>query len=77
MDLRNVKSPLRCYSIAISANPGRGGRIPAVAMTAYARVENRLRDLVAGSQMHVPKPVEPAELAAVVSSLAGRVSNCN
>jgi PAS domain S-box-containing protein len=44
-------------------------RVPAVALTAYARVEDRLRALSAGFQMHVPKPVEPAELAAVIASL--------
>jgi PAS domain S-box-containing protein len=44
-------------------------RMPAVALTAYARVEDRLRALSAGFQMHVPKPVEPAELAAVIASL--------
>lgn len=52
--------------------PERGGRIPAVALTAYARTEDRLRALSAGFQIHVPKPVEPAELAAVVASLAWR-----
>lgn len=50
----------------------RGGRIPAVALTAYARVEDRLRALSAGYNMHVPKPVEPAELAIVIASLTGR-----
>ncbi|HEY8077702.1 MAG TPA: hypothetical protein VIF62_26430, partial [Labilithrix sp.] len=49
----------------------RGGRTPAVALTAYARVEDRTRALVAGFNMHVPKPVEPAELLAVLASLAG------
>jgi len=44
-------------------------RIPAVALTAYARVEDRLRALSSGFQMHIPKPVEPAELATVVASL--------
>ena len=44
-------------------------RIPAVALTAYARVEDRMKALSAGFQMHVPKPVEPAELAAVIASL--------
>jgi CheY-like chemotaxis protein len=44
-------------------------RIPAIALTAYARVEDRLRALSAGFQMHVPKPVEPAELAAAIASL--------
>jgi CheY-like chemotaxis protein len=51
---------------------GEGGRTPAVALTAYARVEDRMRALLAGYQVHVPKPVSPAELAAVVAGLAGR-----
>ena len=50
--------------------PEKGGRIPAVALTAYARVEDRMRALNAGFQMHVPKPVEPAELLTIVASLA-------
>ncbi|WP_119153174.1 ATP-binding protein [Caldimonas tepidiphila] len=45
--------------------------VPAIALTAYARVEDRLRALSHGFQMHVAKPVEPAELLAVVSSLRG------
>ena len=49
-----------------------GGNIPAIALTAYARTEDRLQALRAGYQMHVPKPVELAELAAVVSSLVKR-----
>jgi CheY-like chemotaxis protein len=44
-------------------------RVPAVALTAYARVDDRMKALAAGFQMHVPKPVEPAELAAVITSL--------
>jgi PAS domain S-box-containing protein len=52
--------------------PERGGKIPAAALTAYARAEDRMRALLAGFQLHVPKPVEPAELATVVASLAGR-----
>ncbi|HEX8195390.1 MAG TPA: PAS domain S-box protein [Pyrinomonadaceae bacterium] len=44
-------------------------RIPAVALTAFARVEDRLKALSAGFNMHVPKPVEPAELAMVIASL--------
>jgi len=47
-----------------------GGRTPAIALTAYARVEDRIRALKAGFQAHLPKPVEPVELAAVVASLA-------
>ncbi|HEY9845886.1 MAG TPA: hypothetical protein V6D03_06775, partial [Candidatus Caenarcaniphilales bacterium] len=44
----------------------------AVALTAYARVQDRTRALSADFQMHVPKPVNPTELATVVASLAGR-----
>ncbi len=51
---------------------GAGGRTPAVALTAYARAEDRMRALLAGYQVHVPKPVAPGELAAVVAGLAGR-----
>jgi PAS domain S-box-containing protein len=50
----------------------RGGRVPAVALTAYARIEDRLQALRAGFHMHVPKPVELAELIAVTASLVGR-----
>ena len=50
----------------------RGGRVPAVALTAYARAEDRLRALRAGYQMHVAKPIELAELVAIVASLAER-----
>jgi signal transduction histidine kinase/ActR/RegA family two-component response regulator len=49
--------------------PEHGGRVPAVALTAYARVEDRLQALSAGYNMHVPKPVEPAELAVVIASM--------
>lgn len=50
----------------------RGGRIPAAALTAYAGVEDRMRVLSSGYQMHIPKPVEPAELTTVVANLAER-----
>jgi PAS domain S-box-containing protein len=50
----------------------RGGKTPAVALTAYARGEDRLRALRAGYQMHIPKPVELAELVAIVSRLTER-----
>jgi PAS domain S-box-containing protein len=52
--------------------PESGGRVPAIALTAYARVEDRMQALRAGYQMHVPKPVEMAELAAVAASLVRR-----
>ena len=47
----------------------RKGWRPAIALTAHARVEDRLRALSAGYQAHIPKPVEPAELVAVIASL--------
>ncbi|MEA2561796.1 MAG: hypothetical protein QOH06_3300 [Acidobacteriota bacterium] len=50
--------------------PERGGRIPAAALTAFARGEDRRKALLAGFQMHVPKPVEVNELATVVATLA-------
>ncbi|MGH7358721.1 MAG: response regulator, partial [Candidatus Rokuibacteriota bacterium] len=49
-----------------------GGKTPAIALTAYGRMEDRLRALSAGYSMHVPKPVDPVELAAIIASLAGR-----
>lgn len=49
-----------------------GFTLPAVAVTAFNRTEDRLRALTAGFQMHVPKPVEPEELIAVLCSLARR-----
>jgi CheY-like chemotaxis protein len=49
-----------------------GGDLPAVALTAYARTEDRTRALLSGFSTHVPKPVEPLELLAVIASLARR-----
>jgi CheY-like chemotaxis protein len=43
--------------------------LPAIALTAYARTEDRQRALLAGYQMHLPKPVEPRELVAGIASL--------
>jgi CheY-like chemotaxis protein/two-component sensor histidine kinase len=50
----------------------RGGSVPALAVTGFARVEDRRRALLAGFQTHVSKPVEPLELAVVVANLLGR-----
>ncbi|MEZ0266515.1 MAG: GAF domain-containing protein [Phycisphaerae bacterium] len=55
-----------------SLGPDRGGAVPAIALTAYARAEDRMRAVLAGFQMHVAKPVEPAELITMVASLGGR-----
>jgi signal transduction histidine kinase/ActR/RegA family two-component response regulator len=52
-----------------------GKRVPAVALTAYARVEDRLKALSAGYNMHVTKPVEPAELIMVIASLTNQIKN--
>jgi PAS domain S-box-containing protein len=49
-----------------------GGKIPAVALTAYGRPEDRVSSLSAGYSMHVPKPVDPVELGVIVATLVGR-----
>jgi signal transduction histidine kinase/ActR/RegA family two-component response regulator len=51
----------------------RGGHIPAIALTAYGRREDRLRALSVGYEYHVPKTAEPAELLTVVASLTNRI----
>jgi len=53
----------------------RGGRVPAIALTAFARSEDRTRALRAGFLVHVSKPVDPSELVATVASVAGRVGD--
>jgi CheY-like chemotaxis protein len=58
---------------ALEAEQGAAAdQIPAIALTACMRSEDRLRALQAGFQMHVAKPVEPAELAVVIASLTTR-----
>jgi CheY-like chemotaxis protein len=52
--------------------PEKGGETPAIALTAYARAEDRVKSVMAGFQMHIAKPVEPAEVIAMVASLARR-----
>lgn len=54
--------------------PERGGRTPAVALTALARTEDRIRALEAGYQVHVAKPFEPDELVAIAARLASHDS---
>jgi CheY-like chemotaxis protein len=53
---------------------GRGGGVPAIALTALARSEDRTRALGAGFQVHVSKPVEPSELLATVAGVVGRAA---
>jgi CheY-like chemotaxis protein/nitrogen-specific signal transduction histidine kinase len=55
--------------------PHRGGNVPAVALTAYARAEDRMKAVMAGFQHHVAKPVEPAELITMIASVAGGARN--
>ncbi len=55
-----------------SLGPARGGMVPAVALTAFARSEDRTRALRSGYLVHVSKPVEPAEFIATIASIAGR-----
>jgi CheY-like chemotaxis protein len=50
-------------------------KTPAIALTAYARAEDRMRSFLAGYQAHLAEPVEPSELAAMVAALAGRTGS--
>jgi len=55
-----------------SLGADRGGHLPAIALTAFARAEDRARALRSGYTVHMAKPVEPANLIAIVASVAGR-----
>ena len=57
---------IRAFDIA------QGGNIPAAALTALARIEDRKRAMLAGFQSHISKPVDADELIAVVATLTGR-----
>ena len=50
----------------------RGGRIPAAALTAYSRTDERVRQMLDAVHSDLPKPVEPAQLAAEIARLTGR-----
>jgi CheY-like chemotaxis protein len=52
--------------------PEQGGAVPAVALTAYGKIEDRVKILAAGFEMYLSKPANPNELVAVVGSLARR-----
>jgi PAS domain S-box-containing protein len=56
-----------------SLSPEQGCRIPAIALTAYARTEDRIKALSLGFQSHVPKPIEPTEFITVVANLVNRL----
>lgn len=53
---------------------GERGRVPAIALTAFSRLEDRTRALLAGYQAHLAKPVDVNELAITVASVVGRLS---
>lgn len=53
-------------------DPQAGGQTPAVALTAFARAEDRTRALLAGYQFHLTKPIDAAELLAALATLSGR-----
>ena len=57
-----------------SLSPESGGRIPAAALTAYAREDDRQRVLAAGYQLHVAKPIGARELVSMIANLAGRAA---
>ena len=57
----------------VRARRGEIGSIPAVALTAYATTEDRVRIFSAGFQVHVVKPIDPSELVTVVASVARRL----
>ncbi len=52
--------------------PERGEKIPAIALTGYASENDGVRARRAGFDLHIPKPVSPSELVAIVASLAGK-----
>ena len=56
----------------IRAGEARGQRLPSLALTAFARAEDRKKALLAGYQAHMSKPVDLGELAIVVAGLVGR-----
>lgn len=53
----------------------RGGRVPAAALSAYAGAEDRRKALLAGFQYHVPKPVDPDHLLAVIAAMVRKKSD--
>ena len=55
--------------------PRAGGDIPAIALTAYTRDEDRARALAAGFQIYMPKPIEPDELVKSIATLTGQATN--
>jgi CheY-like chemotaxis protein len=50
----------------------RGGQVPAIALSAYAGAEDRRKALLAGFQLHIPKPVDPANLLGAITAMIRR-----
>jgi CheY-like chemotaxis protein len=50
-----------------------GGRTPALALTAFARSEDRTRAMHAGFNLHLSKPIDASELVAIIGNLSGRI----
>ena len=63
----------RFISKVRALGPANGGAVPAMALTAYARLEDRIHAMAMGFQIHVPKPIDPDELIICVASLARRM----
>jgi len=58
----------------LRAKEARGDRLPALALTAFARAEDRKRSLIAGYQAHLAKPFDVGELILVIADLVGRAT---
>jgi CheY-like chemotaxis protein len=56
-------------------DPEQGGLIPAIAVTAYSRIEDRAQAMAAGFQMHISKPVKLSELGYAITSIIGRFNH--
>ena len=72
--LRIRRRPLDdlAHAQALARSASSRGDIPAAALTAYAKIHDRVSILAAGLQMYLSKPADPSELIAVVASLAAR-----
>ncbi len=57
----------------VRRSEGKQQHIPAVALTAYARVQDRMRAMITGYNTHAVKPIDSYELLTVIASLAGRL----
>jgi CheY-like chemotaxis protein len=55
-----------------SLESDRGGRIPALALTTFARTDERMRRMLSEVKRDLPKPIEPAVLTAEIARLTGR-----